>query len=96
MAEGLARHLFGDRAEIASAGSQPTQINPFAVAAMNECGIDITQHYSKPITEVLDDYTDLVITLCVDEVCPVVTTDTKQIHWLQPNGFQRRTLKIKT
>ena len=46
MAEGLARHRFGDRAEVASAGSKPTKPNPYAIAAMAERSIDITRHTS--------------------------------------------------
>lgn len=81
MAEGLARKLYGDKAVVSSAGSEPSKINPFAVQAMKNIGIDISSHYSKPINEVLSDNVDLVITLCVDEVCPIVPTMTEKEHW---------------
>jgi hypothetical protein len=49
MAEGLARSLFGGLVRVQSAGSQPTQINPNAIAAMREVGIDITGQRSKSV-----------------------------------------------
>lgn len=81
MAEGLARNLYGDKATVASAGSEPSQVNPFAVQAMKNVGVDITSHHSKPIDEVLADDVDLVVTLCADEVCPVIPGSTKKEHW---------------
>jgi arsenate reductase (thioredoxin) len=47
MAEGLLRHLAGDRFEVFSAGTRPSQVNPNAVRAMEEIGIDISSHDSK-------------------------------------------------
>jgi len=47
MAEGLLRHLAGDRFEVFSAGTRPSQVNPNAVRAMEEIGIDISGHDSK-------------------------------------------------
>lgn len=81
MAEGLARSLFKKEIEVASAGSQPSQVNPFAIEAMKEIGIDITSHHSKPMAEVLGDDVHLVITLCAEEVCPVVGQKTERLHW---------------
>lgn len=81
MAEGLARDLYGSNAIVASAGSEPSKVNPFAIRAMKNIGIDITSHHSKPISEVLSHDIDLVVTLCADEVCPIVPTSTKKEHW---------------
>lgn len=81
MAEGLARSLFAGNATVSSAGSEPTKVNPFAIEAMKKIGIDISSHLSKPISETLTDDIDLVITLCADEVCPVVPGATKKEHW---------------
>lgn len=81
MAEGLARRLFGDNAIVLSAGSEPSQVNHFAVQAMKNIGIDISSHYSKPIDAVLSDDVDLVVTLCADEVCPIVSGSTGKEHW---------------
>jgi len=49
MAEGLLRHMAGDRFDVASAGTHPQGLNPGAVAAMREIGIDIAHQHSKPI-----------------------------------------------
>ena len=81
MAEGLARHLFGADAEILSAGSRPSKVNPYAIEAMSEIGIDIRGHQSKSVDDVGADSADLVITLCADEVCPVLPGRVKRFHW---------------
>ncbi|MGB9847556.1 MAG: arsenate reductase ArsC, partial [Desulfotomaculales bacterium] len=49
MAEGFARHLGGDRWEVHSAGTSPQGVNPRAVRAMAEAGVDISRQRSKPI-----------------------------------------------
>ena len=49
IAEGLARHILGDRAEVLSAGSNPASVSPHAVEAMAEIGIDITGQCSKSV-----------------------------------------------
>ena len=49
MAEGLARTLFGGLVRVQSAGSSPTQVNPYAVDAMREIGIDIAGQHSKSV-----------------------------------------------
>ena len=81
MAEGLARHLYGDRAKFVSAGSQPSHLNPLATQALAEIGIDIRQHRSKSTNDLDFSGIDLVVTLCADEVCPLVPGKTKKVHW---------------
>ena len=84
MAEGLARTILGPEHEIQSAGSHPSKVNPFAIQAMQEIGIDITEHYSKSINELPPEFIggiDYVITLCAEEVCPIMTTKAKKLHW---------------
>lgn len=81
MAEGLARALVREGVEVLSAGSQPTQVNPFAIAAMNERGIDITTHHSKSVDELNFSDVSTVITLCADEVCPVFIGKAERLHW---------------
>ena len=86
IAEGLAREILGKNHVIESAGSMPTgKINPNAVWAMNEIGIDISSQYSKS-TEDLEksfmDNLDFVITLCAEEVCPILNNNAKKIHWM--------------
>ena len=81
MAEGLARHILGPNAEIESAGSAPSSVNPYAVEAMAEIGIDIAGHRSKSVDEIDPSRVDLVVTLCAEEVCPILPGRVKRLHW---------------
>lgn len=85
MAEGLARHLFGDRVTVQSAGSAPTRVNPHAIAVLAELGIDATGHSSKLVDDIPADSIDLVITLCAEEVCPVYPGRVERLHWPLPD-----------
>ncbi|MGB0220651.1 MAG: arsenate reductase ArsC [Sinimarinibacterium flocculans] len=85
MAEGLARRRFGDRAEVVSAGSQPSRVNPLAVEVMQEIGIDIRSHHSKSVDTLDAAHFDLVITLCADEVCPLLPGTVRRLHWPIPD-----------
>ena len=85
MAEGLARHFFGDRAKFLSAGSQPSKVNPLAIQVMKEVGIDISAHQSKSVDKINPKDIDLVITLCAEEVCPVFLEKAKHLHWPFPD-----------
>jgi len=49
MAEGILRNLYGDRFEVFSAGTEPSMVNPYAIEAMQEIGIDMSAHSSKSI-----------------------------------------------
>ncbi len=94
LAEGLARKLFPD-AEIQSAGSQPGKLNPYAVAVMNELGIDISSHYSKSLDDLSTEFIqnlDYVITLCAEEVCPTLVSKAKKIHWPHPDPASKTEL----
>jgi len=83
MAEGLLRHLAGERFEVASAGVSPTHVRPEAITVMREIGIDITQHRSKSVDEFTDQAFDYVITVCdnANEQCPVFPGNIERIHW---------------
>lgn len=85
MAEGLARAALGPGVEVASAGSVPTHVNPHAIAAMAEIGIDISGHRSKSVDDVDAGRFDLIVTLCADEVCPVVPVRVARLHWPLPD-----------
>jgi protein-tyrosine-phosphatase len=63
MAEGLMKHLFGDRVYVDSAGVTANEVDPFAVAAMAEIGIDISRHKAKALDDLADNSFDLVISL---------------------------------
>jgi len=81
MAEGLARRILGERAEVLSAGSNPAPVNPYAVEAMAEISIDITGQVSKSVDTIDLSGLDLVVTLCAEEVCPVLPGHVRQLHW---------------
>jgi arsenate reductase len=83
MAEGFARQLGQGRIEAHSAGMEPSRLNPFAVAAMREKGIDISPQRSKTFDEDLARRMDVVVTVCgnADERCPVLPPEVKKLHW---------------
>lgn len=58
------RHLYGERYEVFSAGATPTKVNPFAIEAMAEIGIDISKQYSKRIETFRGKDIDLVVSVC--------------------------------
>lgn len=64
MAEGLLRHLYGEKYEVFSAGSNPTRVNPFAIKVMAEIGIDISKQVSKSIEEFRNKEIDLAVSVC--------------------------------
>ncbi|HXX88278.1 MAG TPA: arsenate reductase ArsC [Candidatus Acidoferrum sp.] len=64
MAEGLLRHQYGEKYEVFSAGSNPTQVNPFAIRVMAEIGIDISKQTSKSIEQFRNREIDLVVSVC--------------------------------
>jgi arsenate reductase len=64
MAEGLLKHLYGEKYEVFSAGVAPTRVNPFAVKVMAEIGIDISKQHSKNLKEFQGKHVDLVVSVC--------------------------------
>lgn len=83
MAEGLLRHLAGDRYEVFSAGTVATKVNPLAITAMAEKGIDISQHTSDHIDKFMGMEFEYVITVCdnANESCPYFPTNKTKWHW---------------
>jgi arsenate reductase (thioredoxin) len=81
MAEGLARQILGNRASVSSAGSQPKPVSACAIDAMAEIGIDISAHKSKSVDDMDLSRIDLVVTLCADEVCPILPSGARRLHW---------------
>lgn len=81
IAEGLAREMFGNEVEVASAGSAPSRVNPYAIETMADIGIDISNHRSKAIDEFEVSDFDRVVTLCGEESCPVLPPDVEKLHW---------------
>jgi protein-tyrosine-phosphatase/N-acetylglutamate synthase-like GNAT family acetyltransferase len=85
MAEGLARSLFGGLVRVQSAGSQPSRVNPNAIAAMREVGIDIAGQRSKSVDEIDPASVAAVVTLCAEEVCPLWPGKIARMHWPLPD-----------
>ncbi|MCU1259058.1 MAG: protein tyrosine phosphatase [Bryobacterales bacterium] len=83
MAEGLLRHEAGDRFEVFSAGTKPSQVRPEAIAVMGEIGIDISGHRSKSVEEFSGQEFAYVITVCdnANESCPIFPGKTERLHW---------------
>ena len=86
IAEGLAKSMLGTEHNIQSAGSIPSgEVHPHAVIAMDEIGIDIRDQYSKSIDDLDKDFIDnldYAITLCAEEVCPVLPSKAQNLHWM--------------
>jgi arsenate reductase len=73
MSEGLLRHFYGEKYEVFSAGSTPTQVHPLAVKVMDEMGIDISKQTSKSIEQFRNKEIDIVVSVCKSSgklVCP--------------------------
>lgn len=83
MAEGLLRHLAGDRFEAHSAGTEATHVRPLAIRAMDEAGVDIRGQESKTLARYLEEPFDCVITVCdeANEACPFFPGARNRLHW---------------
>jgi arsenate reductase (thioredoxin) len=72
MAAGWLRHLAGDSVDVFSGGSEPaSQVNPAAIEAMAEVGIDIRTEFPKPWTDEIIRAADVVVTMGCGDACPV-------------------------
>lgn len=90
MAEAYLRRFTEDRVEVSSAGLEPTEVNPLAVEALAEDGIDIAGKPTQSVFKLYQDgrLYDYVITVCEDakeSKCPVFPGVTKRIHWGFPD-----------
>lgn len=83
MAEGILRHEAGDRFEVYSAGTNPSFVQPDAIAVMQEIDIDISHHISKLVDEFIGREFDFIITVCskAREKCPVFPGAPEHIAW---------------
>jgi len=86
MAEAIARTLAPAGVRISSAGSAPSHVNPHAIRALSEIGIDASAQRSKGMDKIRADV-DAVITLCAEEVCPawLGNAATLRVHWPLPD-----------
>lgn len=85
LAEGLAKSIFGDRARVESAGSEPSgKIQPWAIEILREADIDISKNWSKSTDQLSPGFLanlNYVITLCAEEVCPTLPSQATRLHW---------------
>ena len=83
MAEGILRHLGGDRFAIESAGTQPRSVHPLAIQVMARRGIDLGGHRSKHVDALDHRVFDYAVTVCDDakENCPFFPGIPQRIHW---------------
>jgi len=83
MAEGWGKSILGDEWEVKSAGIEAHGVNPNAIKAMNEIGIDISNQTSDLIDMHILNNADFVVTLCGDaaDKCPVTPSYIKRAHW---------------
>jgi protein-tyrosine-phosphatase len=89
MASGWLRHLAGDRVDVFSGGSEPAStVNPAAVEAMAEVGIDIRTEFPKPWTDEVVRAADVVVTMGCGDACPVYPGKTYE-DWVldDPEGL---------
>ncbi len=82
IAEALLNHLYADRYEAYSAGTQPSKVNDYAIRVLKEIGIDISKNKSKHIDEFKGDFFDYVVTVCdsAKETCPFFPNSKEYIH----------------
>ncbi len=90
IAEGIMRHLAGDKFDVFSAGSHPSLVHPMSIKVMKEIGINITSHTSDPISNFLNKNINIVVTVCdnADKVCPVFPGKVERIHWSVKDPFK--------
>lgn len=82
MAEGILNRDGGDLFDVESAGVEPSSVRPEAIEAMNEIGIDISNHRSKSTDEFAGQKFDFIITVCdnAKEICPIFPGNAERIH----------------
>lgn len=90
LAQGLLQLRGGGAVIARSAGSEPTQVHPLALAALRDRGIDTCDYRAKPLSEVTGEHFDYVITVCdiVREVCPTFPDEPKRLHWSIPDPLR--------
>jgi len=81
MAEAIARHLAPPEVTVLSAGSNPAFLRHQAVQVLQEAGISTEGLHSKSVDQIDPTGVEAVITLCVEEVCPVFLGKVRRLHW---------------
>jgi arsenate reductase len=92
--------MLGSNHNIQSAGSIPSgKVHPGAIEALDNIGIDISHHKSKAIDDLEYEFIenlDFVITLCAEEVCPVIPSNAVSLHWLNEDPANDSFNEIQT
>ena len=98
MAEGILRSSHGDKYEVYSAGTEPSRVNPYAVRAMAEIGVDISQHISKHVEKYSGKDFDTVVTVCdyAKDECPTLPGAARYLHkgFTDPSRFRGKDEEI--
>jgi arsenate reductase (thioredoxin) len=95
MAEGLLRRIYGDKYEVFSAGTNPTNINPLAVKVLAEIGIDASKQYSKGLEEFSETEIDLAVAVCKNSPKTLCTLCSSPIIMSRPTIINAKLHKTK-
>jgi len=82
LAEGIARSMAPEGVRISSAGAFAYRVDPLAIRALAEAGIDASGQTSKAVDDIDTSDVDAVITLCAEQVCPVFLGRALRLHWV--------------
>jgi arsenate reductase len=86
MADGVATKLFsGTKVSVSSAGSSPKGVHPLSIKTLKSYGYPVDHLQSISVDQIDLNTIDLVVTLCAEEVCPVVGESVKMLHWPLPD-----------
>ena len=87
---GLMESMAGDKFEVFSAGSHPSQVHPMSIKIMEEIGIDISYNTSDLVDDYLKTGIEVVITVCdhANEICPIFPGNIEKIHWSINDPFK--------
>ena len=100
IAEGIARQMFGRSHTIHSAGSNPSRfVHPGAIDTLGDLDIDISKNKPKSIEDLDTSFInnlDFVITLCAEEICPVLPTNAKSFHWKNEDPASEKLSEIES
>ena len=100
IAEGIARQMFGRSHTIHSAGSVPASlVHPGAIITLSDLDIDISKNKPKSIEDLDTSFInnlDFVITLCAEEICPVLLTNAKSLRWMHEDPANEKFNEIES
>jgi len=95
LAEALLRHIYNDKYESFSAGTNPTKINPFTIRALGEIGINATKQYAKNLDEFSETEIDLAVAVCQNSAKTLCTLCASPITKNRPLSINAKLHKTK-